>query len=47
MPIYRYNELGSDWILQQLGANTPEYDTILDLYHIAPGKKNPEKMKNM
>jgi hypothetical protein len=45
--IYRYNKLGSDWTLTQLGANTPEYDTVIKLYNSAPGEKNVDKMKNM
>ncbi|MBC7503998.1 hypothetical protein H7169_03425 [Candidatus Gracilibacteria bacterium] len=45
--IYRYNELGSDWILTQLGASTIAYDDIIQLYHIAPGEENAEIMKNM
>lgn len=45
--IYRYNELWSDWMLKQLGANTPEYDTLLGLYKIATGEDNREKMQSM
>lgn len=45
--IYRYNQVGSDWILWQLGANTLEYDTIIQLYETAPGKNNADKMKSM
>ena len=45
--IYRYNQLGSSWALEQLGANTPLYDTIIELHKMAPGKKNAEKMKSM
>ena len=45
--IYRYNELGSDWILTQLGASTIAYDDIIQLYHTAPGEENAEIMKNM
>lgn len=45
--IYRYNELGSDWTLQQLGFNTPEYNTITKLHDTAPGSNYAEIMKNM
>lgn len=45
--IYRYNQLGSDWTLRQLGANIPEYHTLIELYVAAPGENNAEKMKNM
>ncbi len=45
--IYRYNQLGSDWILTQLGASTADYEAIIQLYNTAPGKRNAQKMKNM
>jgi hypothetical protein len=45
--IYRYNQLGSDWTLTQLGANTPEFDTIMGLYDSSQGTNNIEKMKDM
>ena len=45
--VFRYNELGSQWTLQQLGARVPSYDDIIAIYKNAHGTTNAEKIKNM
>ena len=45
--VFRYNELGSQWTLQQLGARVPSYDDIIAIHKNAHGTKNAEKIKNM
>ena len=45
--VYRCNQIGSEWILEQLGARVLNYDEIISIYENAQGRNNTEKMKNM
>ncbi len=45
--VYRYNELGSEWMLEQFGARVPSFDEIIEILNNTKGETNADKMKNI